>query len=184
MAHYRGLFSEIEAVIHERPLTYVTSGAGEPEPLTPAHFYMGDTLLDFHMTIFQRIVYNHTEKHQRQGPSNESTTDSLPGEVEDGIFDGFEGEEDGEQKQQTEDSTRRHHPHTGYHTKMQLETCRHNRVNARKRWTGPVCTYTDVVGNDQPTKLVPLEIGCEADYSGLEDVVDVTSTLRIPTSLK
>ncbi|XP_035222580.1 uncharacterized protein LOC118195385 [Stegodyphus dumicola] len=35
---------EIEAILNSRPLTYVYSEVGEPEPLTPAHFLVGRRL--------------------------------------------------------------------------------------------------------------------------------------------
>jgi len=36
---------EVEAVLNDRPLTYLTSGTGDPEPLTPSHLLYGHRIV-------------------------------------------------------------------------------------------------------------------------------------------
>lgn len=38
------ILTEAEAIIHSRPLTYVHNNMDEPQPLTPAHFLVGQRL--------------------------------------------------------------------------------------------------------------------------------------------
>ncbi|XP_053400768.1 uncharacterized protein LOC123558691 [Mercenaria mercenaria] len=46
------IVTEIEAVLNDRPLTYVTSGVSDPEPLTPSHLLYGRTLTSYpHSTL-------------------------------------------------------------------------------------------------------------------------------------
>ncbi|XP_053407998.1 uncharacterized protein LOC128559687 [Mercenaria mercenaria] len=46
------IVTEIETVLNDRPLTYVTSGVSDPEPLTPSHLLYGRTLTSYlHSTL-------------------------------------------------------------------------------------------------------------------------------------
>lgn len=48
------ILTEVEAVINSRPLTYVHNNMNEPQPLTPAHFLVGQTHLYASQAISSR----------------------------------------------------------------------------------------------------------------------------------
>ena len=60
---------EIEAVLNDRPLTYVSSDMSDPEPLTPAHLLYGRRIIS--------LPYPRMDKDENDDPSYCNLSDKM-----------------------------------------------------------------------------------------------------------
>ena len=60
---------EIEAVLNDRPLTYVSSDTSDPEPLTPAHLLYGRHIIS--------LPYPRMDKDETDDPSYCNSSDKM-----------------------------------------------------------------------------------------------------------